>query len=86
VEETAIALDALLEPKAWPNGDAQVVCASVSVRKGLAWLLDAVDSGSFMDASPIGFYFAKLWYFEKLYPLIFTVSALRKAVAVAERQ
>jgi hypothetical protein len=30
-----------------------------------------------MAASPIGFYFAKLWYFEKLYPLIFfTVSAL----------
>ena len=27
--------------------------------------------------SPIGFYFAKLWYFEKLYPKIFALQALR---------
>ena len=32
-----------------------------------------------MKATPIGFYFARLWYFEKLYPLIFTVAALRRA-------
>lgn len=33
------------------------------------------------DPAPIGFYFAKLWYFERLYPLIFAVSCLRRAVA-----
>lgn len=33
-----------------------------------------------LDPAPIGFYFAKLWYFERLYPLIFTVSCLRRAV------
>ena len=27
---------------------------------------------------PIGFYFAKLWYHERLYPLIFTTTALGK--------
>jgi hypothetical protein len=32
------------------------------------------------DPAPIGFYFAKLWYFERLYPLIFAVSCLRRAV------
>jgi hypothetical protein len=32
-----------------------------------------------LEYSPIGFYFAKLWYYEKLYPLIFTVSALGHA-------
>ena len=31
------------------------------------------------EPSPIGFYFAKLWYFERLYPLIFTVAALGRA-------
>jgi squalene-hopene/tetraprenyl-beta-curcumene cyclase len=35
-----------------------------------------VENGAFRDPAPIGFYFAKLWYFERLYPLIFTVGAL----------
>jgi squalene-hopene/tetraprenyl-beta-curcumene cyclase len=29
--------------------------------------------------SPISFYFAKLWYYERLYPQIFTVGALSRA-------
>ena len=49
------------------------------VEGGIAWLVEAVESGRFREASPIGFYFAKLWYFEKLYPLIFTVAALGRA-------
>jgi squalene-hopene/tetraprenyl-beta-curcumene cyclase len=31
---------------------------------------------------PIGFYFAKLWYFERLYPLIWTTGALGKVAAL----
>ncbi len=72
VEETALAVEVLLD---LANGDA--------VPKGVAWLVEAVESGRFRDPSPIGFYFAKLWYFEKLYPLIFTVAALGRAVRVA---
>ncbi|MBN9118397.1 MAG: squalene--hopene cyclase [Planctomycetes bacterium] len=68
VEETALAVEVLLD---LANGDA--------VQRGVAWLVEAVESGRFRDASPIGFYFAKLWYFEKLYPLIFTVAALGRA-------
>ena len=49
------------------------------MQRGIAWLIDAVESGRFREPSPIGFYFAKLWYFEKLYPLIFTVAALGRA-------
>ena len=52
---------------------------SQQIRRGVAWLVEAVESGRFREPSPIGFYFAKLWYFEKLYPLIFTVAALGKA-------
>jgi squalene-hopene/tetraprenyl-beta-curcumene cyclase len=68
VEETGLAVEVLLD---LAPGDA--------VNRGVAWLVDAVESGRFREPSPIGFYFAKLWYYEKLYPLIFTVAALGRA-------
>ncbi len=40
--------------------------------RGRRWLL----TRDAFEPAPIGLYFAKLWYFEKLYPLIFTVAAL----------
>ncbi|MCA9226472.1 MAG: squalene--hopene cyclase, partial [Planctomycetales bacterium] len=46
---------------------------------GIAWLIEAVEAGRHRESWPIGFYFAKLWYYEKLYPQIFTVSALGQA-------
>ena len=51
-----------------------------AVQHGLAWLCDRVEDGTWRVASPIGFYFAKLWYYERLYPQIFTVSALNAAL------
>jgi squalene-hopene/tetraprenyl-beta-curcumene cyclase len=53
---------------------------SPEATRGLTWLCEAVETGKYREASPIGFYFAKLWYFEKLYPIIFTVAALGRAV------
>jgi squalene-hopene/tetraprenyl-beta-curcumene cyclase len=50
-----------------------------AVQRGLAWLVAAVENGALMNPSPIGFYFAKLWYFERLYPIIFSVAALGRA-------
>ncbi len=41
--------------------------------RGAGWLEARAD----FAASPIGLYFAKIWYSEKLYPLIFTAAALR---------
>ena len=43
------------------------------------WLVARVESGEWTQPAPIGFYFAKLWYFERLYPMIFTVGALHRA-------
>ena len=40
--------------------------------RGRHWL----SRQTVMTPSPIGLYFAKLWYYEKLYPLIFTVASL----------
>ena len=73
VEETALAVEALLaaatEPEFMP-----------AIEKGLTWLIERVERREHRNAAPIGFYFAKLWYYEKLYPLAFTVSALGRAV------
>jgi squalene-hopene/tetraprenyl-beta-curcumene cyclase len=73
VEETAVAVEALLTAE-------PAEALKVSVDKGLSWLCQRVEDGRHRECSPIGFYFAKLWYYEKLYPLIFTVSALGHAV------
>ncbi len=70
VEETALAVEVLLD--AGPD-------AGAAVNNGLRWLVQQVEAGGLHRATPIGFYFAKLWYFEKLYPIIFTVAALGRA-------
>lgn len=77
VEETAVVLEALtaldrLEP------------APAAVERGLAWLVEAVESGRHREPTPIGLYFAKLWYYERLYPRIFTVAALGRACLKAD--
>src|SRR5438046_3890615 len=71
IEETALAVEILLD------GGGQ---AEPAVNKGLAWLVQQVEAGGLFNPTPIGFYFAKLWYFEKLYPIIFTVAALGRAL------
>ncbi len=70
IEETALAVEVLLDA-----GDT----TQPAVERGLAWLIERIESGGLAEATPIGFYFAKLWYFEKLYPLIFSVAALGRA-------
>jgi squalene-hopene/tetraprenyl-beta-curcumene cyclase len=79
IEETALALEALIECDA---GTADAPAGAVA--RGLHWLVERVEDGTYLEASPIGFYFAKLWYYEKLYPLIFTVGALGRAVRLAK--
>jgi squalene-hopene/tetraprenyl-beta-curcumene cyclase len=54
---------------------------TAAISRGTDWLIRATDGGQNFPATPIGLYFAKLWYSETLYPLIFTVSALRELSA-----
>ena len=82
VEETALAVEALTDGDAVAGGDG--AAQSEAVTRGLCWLVERVEDGSYLDPSPVGFYFAKLWYFEKLYPLVFTVGALGRALRHAE--
>ena len=72
-EETALAMEALLS---WPVDSRR----EATIKKGLDRLLTEVEADRYRIPSPIGLYFAKLWYHEKLYPLIFTVSALGQAL------
>jgi len=67
LEETALAVEALAGCKKYPS----------ALERGIARLLEMLVESRHERASPIGFYFARLWYHEELYPLIFSVSALR---------
>ena len=73
VEETAVAVEALLAADTARQH-------ALAVEAGLEWLLGAVESGGHRRSAPIGFYFAKLWYYERVYPLAFSVAALGRAV------
>jgi squalene-hopene/tetraprenyl-beta-curcumene cyclase len=73
VEETALAVDALI-------GCGDIAGSKEALERGIRWVVERVEDGDFVAAAPIGFYFAKLWYFEQLYPVIFTTAALGRAV------
>jgi squalene-hopene/tetraprenyl-beta-curcumene cyclase len=76
IEETALAVDALV-------GQPEVIEA---VCRGADWLITNTRQGTSLPPSPIGLYFAQLWYHEELYPLVFSLSALSRAQALLCRQ
>jgi squalene-hopene/tetraprenyl-beta-curcumene cyclase len=88
IEETALAVDALAATLDWATATATTMASPPAedlrraVAGGAAWLVEHTRGGTEFSPAPIGLYFAKLWYFERLYPIIFTVSALRRAVSV----
>ena len=77
IEETAIVLTALAKyAQSSPRARETV---SDPLLRGYARLLTLTSDGESFPASPIGLYFARLWYFEELYPIIWTAGALREA-------
>jgi len=76
IEETALALEALSGMGDEEGEDGADVQAARD--QGTNWLLEEVESVAWKNPSPIGFYFAKLWYYEKLYPVIFATGALER--------
>ncbi len=78
LEETALAVDALSS-----HGD-RLEQTRKAIEQGLTFAKKYVDAhGS--RPSPIGLYFAKLWYHEKLYPLSFLLAALEKARKILDQ-
>jgi len=58
--------------------------ALVAVGRGLEWLMTHTDGGERFPAAPIGLYFAKLWYDDRLYPLTFTATAFERAARLLD--
>ena len=77
IEETALALEILADGGENSSGKSLT-------DMGLQWLCDRVQEKRYTQPSPIGFYFAKLWYHERLYPQIFTAAALSRACRVQD--
>jgi squalene-hopene/tetraprenyl-beta-curcumene cyclase len=79
IEETGVALDALgsiRRSKSNRLGEDDRALVGGAQSRGLAWLIERTNLGRNFEPTPIGFYFARLWYYERLYPIIFSVAAL----------
>lgn len=77
VEETGLAVAALAA--LWeiaPPADRGLLHQGLTT--GARWLADSVAAREWQEATPIGLYFAQLWYHERLYPLIFATAALNR--------
>ena len=75
IEETAVAVSAVATWRRLSRAPADSRLDD-AVARGAGWLLDATDGGRRAATTPIGLYFARLWYFEVLYPRIFALGAL----------
>ncbi|MCX6344724.1 MAG: hypothetical protein NT018_06585 [Armatimonadetes bacterium] len=73
IEETALAVIALTKY----SGRAD---AKKAVALGALFLIECVENRSWQKPSPIGLYFASLWYSEDMYPVSWTVEALGRAL------
>jgi squalene-hopene/tetraprenyl-beta-curcumene cyclase len=78
VEETGLAMDALGAILRGPalNGVLPRPAVQNALTRARTWMEQSTRSGTQFPPSPIGFYFAKLWYFEREYPLILAVAGL----------
>ena len=81
-EETAIMLDALISVADFPGLNKAVSDFHKCVDRALTLLVERIEKGEHLKSSPIGLYFTKLWYDEKLYPIIFAVAALGRVLKV----
>ena len=80
VEETTLSISAVakslrcvsdLKLDLHKAGQAAMQCSS-------KWLFEKIESDAYKKVSPIGFYFAKLWYWESMYPMVYTGAALNE--------
>ncbi len=77
-EETALAVSALArhQNENKNENESKNETALSAARTGAAWLAENQDADGSWPPTPIGLYFARLWYYERLYPLVFGLKAL----------
>jgi squalene-hopene/tetraprenyl-beta-curcumene cyclase len=87
IEETALAIEGLADfLRGHRTVDVRLAdLIAAAIEKGVAYLAAATQNGTHFPPTPIGFYFANLWYFEKLYPVIYTVAALTRVANLMGR-
>lgn len=56
-----------------------------ALQLGVAWLTEKIQIGGCETSQPIGFYFAKLWYHEQMYPYVFAAAALSRVRSLSMR-
>ena len=81
IEETALAIEALVRAESVQG----VTLPASLLSRAVKWLAQATEDGTQFPVSPIGFYFAKLWYHEKLYPIVWTMAAMSTLKARSNR-
>jgi squalene-hopene/tetraprenyl-beta-curcumene cyclase len=81
IEETGVVLSALARLR--DPQDARDCETAMS--RAVAWLVAATGDRR-LEASPIGLYFARLWYYEEMYPLVFAIEGLGSALARHEER
>ncbi|MEO1992621.1 MAG: prenyltransferase/squalene oxidase repeat-containing protein [Pirellulales bacterium] len=86
IEETAVTIEALASCLSNTSGlkmkQDQVHGIARSLDSTVEWLVSQTDGGRTFPTSPIGLYFAKLWYADDLYPLVFTAAALERVASL----
>ena len=79
IEETSLATHALATYSRQASHDDGVMGA---IRSGVRWLVDRTEHGRQFPPTPIGFYFAKLWYYERDYPTLTCCAALGQSASL----
>ena len=82
IEETALVVESLsvmrnssLHMNLWDNEwDKKTL-------QGIKFLIKKVEEGEWRTPYPVGFYFARLWYYEEMYPIIMTTAAFKASVS-----
>lgn len=78
LEETAVALEGIM----FHSGTMDL---PDPIMRGLNYMTTAIECGHHSVSQPIGFYFARLWYHEQMYPLVFPLSALKRGIEFCQR-
>jgi squalene-hopene/tetraprenyl-beta-curcumene cyclase len=88
VEETAVVVHVLslaLHAAQVPMSDELRGKMLSAIERGVAWLLKETRNGTEFPSAPIGLYFARLWYHEMIYPVVWSLGAFRAARDVLAR-
>ncbi len=87
IEETSVAIEGLaacgrfLQELSEASNNSQAIQIEEfeqAIDRGVVWLTKKIQDGGCEISQPIGFYFAKLWYHERLYPFVFAAAAIRR--------